>query len=251
MKELTNTDGRTQELLSYVMQNCADKAIAILESGDFDHGVLEDVGGLSSPLALYQVSLCQHLMLSDKGWSDFYLPTIERNLAACEKLLDYWQERFHYPVDRPMDFSPFDNVCAHFFDWDLEELLEGTLDELVAMGYNRDEVLLCYAVLTHDSELLRRQIAKGTNPDVYISGDVEPGKGYAYDMTTYNALNECGRFVGDVVTINGFGGYWEEYEFPLEVNIRALCDLLQGAAYAQLFPVLKALSFRKKGGSTE
>ena len=64
----------------------------------------------------------------------------------------------------------FPEERAHFVDWDMDEMLDGTLDNLVTMGYDADKCLLCHAVLTGDIDEIDRQINKKTNPDVWISG---------------------------------------------------------------------------------
>ena len=106
---------------------------------------------------------------------------LETESMDMRTLLDYWDKRWNYPVNRPMDFSYYQEMCAHFKDWDMDELLEGNLDDLVASGYNKDEVELCYAVLTYRPDLIRKHILLRTNPDVYISGNITPGTGYSTD----------------------------------------------------------------------
>ena len=106
---------------------------------------------------------------------------LETESVDMRTLLDYWDKRWNYPVNRPMDFSYYQEMCAHFKDWDIDELLEGNLDDLVALGYNKDEIELCYAVLTYRPDLIRKHILLRTNPDVYISGNITPGTGYSTD----------------------------------------------------------------------
>lgn len=233
----------TRELLSYVMQNCADKAIAILESGDFYRDILADVGGFSAPLPLYQLSVCQHIMLSE-DWGQGLRDDVGRNLAECEKLLRYWEERYRYPVGQPMNFSPFDAYLGHFESWcRIDDLIEGTLEELLARGFDKNEVLLCYAVLIHNSRLLKRLIAKGTNPNVYVSGFYGPGMG---DITSYNALVECYQRASNVIYNYAFDIYWKAYDKPLNVEQLDILILLEGAAYTHLGHQLEALSRKPK-----
>lgn len=42
------------------------------------------------------------------------------------------------------------------------------MDKLVGMGYDKNEVELCYAVLTYNVELLKKHLGLKTNPDVFI-----------------------------------------------------------------------------------
>lgn len=224
-----------------MMQNCSSQAIHILQSGDYDHHMLEDVGAFENPLPLYRISVCQKIILSDMEWRDYYIPVVERNRKECNELLQYWKDVFHYPIEEKVDFGLYEDACAHFGDLDMEELLGGSVEELVKMGYDKDEILLCYATLTYNSKILNEQIAKKTNPNVYISAEMQPEKANIRDFTSYNAYDTAYTIVGDLFDCYGFGRFWEEDNVPLDVDIRTLCELLEGAAYTQLIQKLKPL----------
>lgn len=232
---------RTQELLCRIMQNNADEAIAILESGEYDKDVLDDVEGFSHALPLYQLSVCQKILLDIGDWVEDYIPVIDRNKKGCDKLLTYWKELFNYPVDTPVDFSLYDENLGHLSDTPIEDLLDGSIDQLVSMGYDKDEVLLCHAVLTHNSPVISEQIRKGTNPDVWISARVEPGKGTADNGACLNALDFCDDIVEENLNGDETGMFWEDGESLFGVSTFDLNNLLEGAAYDRLAAELKTL----------
>lgn len=117
----------TSELLSHVYQNHADEAIAILKSGEFDKHILQNAG---YGLPLYKITKCNSIILEDDEWSESSMPTIIRNRMNCNKLMSFWQSEYGYDMSEPMDFANYKDICGHFRDFDIEELLEGTLDEL-------------------------------------------------------------------------------------------------------------------------
>lgn len=181
------------------------------------------------------------IKLSSSDWVDFYRPIVERNRKDVSKLLDFWKSEFGYPVEKGMDFSLYTEECGHFYGCDMEDLLEGNLEELVENGYDRDEVLLCYGVLVYNPEILEEQIAKSTNPDVYISGNIPPQKACQEDGESYNALLSNQTFGYDIVDCYGFGRFWESQGNMLKIEARDIYDLLQGAAYTQLYERLNCI----------
>ena len=227
-------------LVSLVMQNQAEKVIDLLESGNVDTKILNDIGCCSSPLPLYKLSLCNAILLEDDNWSKSFLPIVERNRKGCKTLLDYWDKRWNYPVHIPVDFFDYQDECAHFKDWDIDELLDANLDELVALGYNKDEVELCYAVLTYKLDLIRTHIILRTNPNVYISGDIPPGTGYASDGESYNALTFCNTVYCDAFDCYGLAAFWESEQIEQAI-VRDVYLLLEAAAYRDLEIKLKSL----------
>ncbi len=114
------------------------------------------------------------------------------------------------------------------------------MDELVALGYDKDEVEFCYAVLTYKPDLIQKHIALRTNPNVYISGDIPPGTGYASDGESYNALVFCNTVYCDAFDCYGYGAFWENtLKRPAEVHDVLL--LIETAAYRDLEVKLKSL----------
>lgn len=68
----------------------------------------------------------------------------------------------------------------------MEDLLDGDLDTLKAMGYDEDEVEFCYAVLTYKADLIQKHLGLRTNPDVYISALHAPGEEVSWEEEGYN-----------------------------------------------------------------
>ena len=229
-----NFDKKTNELLSHVMQNHAEKVISILESGDFNQSVLSNVYccGLRV-LPLYKISVCNAIILDDEDWSTRFLPVIRENRKQCRMLLDFWREKYGYDVDSPMDFENYQEACAHFYDWDMEDLLEGGLDKLVGMGYDKNEAELCYAVLTYNVGLLRKHLQLKTNPNVFISGDYLPDEASQLPSECYNALDFCDSVVSDAFAIYGLSSFYES-QLPIQVTPRELETFFQAAAYTDL-----------------
>lgn len=226
-------DKKTNELLSHVMQNHAEKAISILELGDFNQAILEDIGCGSQKLPLYKVSVCNAIILSNDNWDRSFLPVVRENRKQCHTLLMFWEERYGYNVRKPIDFVNYQKYCAHFVDWDMKDLLEGDLDKLVGMGYDKNEVELCYAVLTYNVELLKKHLGLKTNPDVFIGGDYLPADAPQYSSECYNALHFCDTVISDAMSLYGLALFYEN-QYSVPVGLRDIETLLQAAAYTDL-----------------
>ena len=235
-------DKTTERLVSYVLQNNAEGAIAILKEGNFHKNILTDLRVCRKTLPLYKLSVCNRILLfEDSDWSDPVISLIEYNRKSCQQMLDFWKYEYGYPVDEGIDFSMYADGCARFKRWDYEELFDADLDELVRMGYNKDEVEFCYAVLVYDAELIKKHIALKTNPKVYVSGELAPGTGFRNDGTSYSALFSCFDFHYDAVVHYGMIDYLTGNEISKEQSVRGdnVLNLLQAAAYLRLREQLK------------
>ena len=236
-------DDTTQKLVMYVLQNNAEGAIAILKEGNFHKNILTDLRTCRNILPLYKLSICNRILLfEDSDWSESILPLIEYNRKTCQQLLNFWKSEYGFPIDDDIDFSTYANGCAHFKCWDFEDLFDATIDKLIAMGYNKDEVEFCYGVLTYDTELLSKHIALKTNPNVFISGELPPGTGKRNDGTSYSALSSCLDFHYDAVIYYGVIDYWKGNMNKNEkqsVRDDDVLNLLQAAAYFRLGKQLK------------
>lgn len=229
----------TSELLSYVYQNYADEAIAILKSGDFDKHILQNAG---YGLPLYKITKCNSIILEDNKWKENAMPTIIRNRKNCSKLMSFWQSEYGYNMSEPMDFANYKEICGHFRDFDIEELLEGTLDELVLKGYNRDEAEFCYSVLVYEPELLQKHFSLRTNPDVYISGDFTPQSAPLFPHDCYNALKFSYETYCAATDIYGIFDLYESKQVK-SIGHLEIETLLQAATYYELYN--KLLQFSK------
>lgn len=223
-------DKRLDPLVTLVLQNDAERVIAQIESGDFDPKVLEDVGCCDSPLPLYKLSVCSYIYLASPGWVKEVQPLIDQNLEGCRRLLDYW-ERMGYPVREPMDFESYAPYCARFRDCTFEDLFDVPMDRLIAMGYDRDEAEMCYAVFTYKPDLIEKQVQLRTDPRVYIDGELLPSE--ADESNGWCALEACWYSIDDAVMIDDIGSFWKR-----ERGLSAYCShvyaLLKAAAYCEV-----------------
>lgn len=244
MKTITSTENNTQDLLSCIMQNKADQAIAILESGDYDKDILKDVGAFINPLPLYQLTVCQAILLGDDDWDKNVVPTVERNRQECDKLLKYWADKFHYPVGDEINFMSYEDEFERS-STPLEEVFGRTLDELESLGYNRDEVLLCYGVLTHDSIILKEQLRKKTNPDVYIPVKTVANLGAKGEDAWNHAIYSCETHISHIFDDLSFIMFWEPNDDLIYVHPEYISSLVEAAAYTRLLKELKNLTSKK------
>ena len=225
-----NFDKRTEILLSHIVQNNAKEAIAILKSGDFSRRILEDIGGFEAPLPLYKITVLNSIILSDKKWNEWFIPVVEDNRKEIKIIKDFFEEEYKYSMNDSFNFSDY-KECAHYHDWDIEDLLEGSLDQLEAKGYNRNEAELCYATLTYDIPILEKHIALQTNPDVYISYNFSPNDDSSdMKINSYNAYDFCYDVVEDAFSCYCLGAFYKKKE-PIPVRKTDINTILQCAAY--------------------
>lgn len=227
-------------LVLLVMQNKAEKVIDLIDSGRFNQNLLEDIGCCESSLPLYKLSLCNAILLDSGGWSKEVLPIVERNRLGCKNLLDYWAGQWKCPINVPLDFETYQSECAHFKDGNMEDLLGGNLNELIALGYDENEVEFCYAVLTYKYDLIQKHIKMRTNPDIYISGTIPFGYGNLEDGESYNALDCYNIFYCDAFDCYGLRAFWSDIQIR-EVRVRDVHLLLEAAAYCDLEKKLQML----------
>ena len=226
-------DTNTEYLLTCVLQNRTEEVIHIVRSQNFDRQVLTDIGCFEHPFSLYKLTLCNVILTNtDMGWKEPYQSLMAQHNEYGQKLLQFWKDEFGFPIESGMDFENYPE-CAHFIDWDIEDLLDGNLYELEAMGYDRDEAELCYAVLTYQVPLLLKHLKHGTNPNVYVSGLIEPKKASIRDGESYNALAKCIEIPMDIFEYYGLGAVFWGKGIPTVTPI-LMKYVLEAAAYIQL-----------------
>lgn len=232
-----------------VLSNRTDEAIAVLESGAYDERLLEDIalGRFTRPLPLYMLTMINDVWFSSGKWAGFYIPTVERNRREIARMKRYWGQRYGYPVGEVPDLSIYEDEVPHFDkDWTVKDLFDADMDTLIGMGYDRDEVEMCYAILVYDKPTIDKHIAKGTNPDVYICGDFPPDKAKDFPSDSYSGISACENPLDDVQICYGTDNF---FELPEDGKIRPFTweqirGLIRGAAYTQL---LDRLEGRGKG----
>lgn len=223
-------------LVCYVFQNMADEAIDILESEAYSKSILKDIGLLDKPFPLYWLLKCNEILLKDTNWrEEYYERIVVPSLRNCRHLLKYFNDK-NLNLAGNVDYSLFPEERAHFVDWDMDEMLDGTLDNLVTMGYDADECLLCHAVLTGDIDEIDRQIKKKTNPDVWISGVFSPEVAHANDGCSYNALVACNTFYCDCFNIYVLRGYLDDglNKKMQKISRELLASLIEASFYRHI-----------------
>lgn len=238
-------DKNTQLLLSHVFQNNVEGFVKIIKDGNYDKRILSDVGVCSHPLPLRTLIACVYIILDDENWSENIYPIILDNRKRCKEIISFWESHFSEKIELDIDFRPYREIFARFYEWEIELLLEGTCEELVAMGYNKDEVELCYATLIYDYDVINKHIELGTNPNVYISADQQPGQGDSFDGVSYNALVFCYATYSDIFDCYQFSNYWESKDV-LPVDDIDIKTLMEGAAYYRLGQKFEKLIESKK-----
>ena len=238
------------------MANRVEIVKGIISTQKFNELVLTDVFGALTQIEkthedyewndvheifpLYYLSLCNKLYLESEDWRDFYKDTIKKNLEGCNNLIKYWKE-LGYPVEKPVDFSKYRDLCAHFpyGDDEMEWLFDGDIDKLKALGYDEKECLLCYSILTYNKPVIWKLLEQKVNPDVWISGDCKP------DQCTIaegiNGLNTIWDSLSDPQICYGYDLYYEEVvldkmPYPHYNQFRAIFG---GAAYQEILNKIK------------
>ncbi|MBP3454841.1 MAG: hypothetical protein J6K38_02500 [Alistipes sp.] len=229
-----------EDLILLVMQNRAKEAIDLIESGGFDANMMNDIGICKSDLPLYKLSLCNDILLSTDDWREDFQPIVDRNRLGCKDLLDYWKNRWKYPTDIPLDFGEYEDACAHFDGWDIEDLFDVNMNELKALGYDENEVEFCHAVLNYNSDLIQKHINMRTNPDIYISGTIPADKAGRADDDSYNALVCCNTFYCDAFDCYCLADLWSHIPIQ-QIREQEVRMLLEAAAYCDLEKKLKGL----------
>ena len=188
--------------------------------------------------------MANELYFASDRFTEAVMPAVIRNRAGITQLKEYWKSK-GYPVDKTVDFSDYRVLVAHFDDFgeqDYEYMLDGKLEDLVKMGYDENEAKFCYALLTYDKPEIDRQLDLGTNPDVWISGDVSPEK--CDYMDGMNGLSSAYDAVSDAQICYGLWHYWDSNKGDNLTNAEwtTIRGLLSASAYEAIIPQLERLS---------
>lgn len=241
-------NANTRELLKCVVQCDADGAIAILESDCYDHTIIEDIGYFKNPFPLSWIILCNQLLLDNEDWNRKYFDTVILPARKRNEILRSYFESNGLMKGNSIDFSLFPDERSHFENLDIDTLLDGSEYQLVEMGYNLDECRLCYSVLVGDIGEINSQIAKGTNPDVWISGDFAPDEASESDGCSTSALSACRTFYCDAFDVYDLRGLYEPSSKNADdiCNYRLLSLLIEAAFYQEVENRLKAIQISSK-----
>lgn len=234
-----------------VLANKVDAVKEIISSQNFKQSVLTDVFGVLIKIGkkddensqneihdifpLYYLTLCNKIYLESDKWKEFYKETVKRNLEGCNNLIKYWKE-LGYPIEKPVDFSKYRDLCAHFpyGDDEMEWLLDGDIDKLKALGYEEKECLLCYSILTYNKPVIWKLLEQKVNPDVWISGMHKPED--CDDINGLNGMSAIYDSLSDPYIRYGYNLYYEDCNldkmpYPDYVKFRAIFG---AAAYQEI-----------------
>lgn len=239
-----NLKNNTKLLVKAVFSNNFKETKRIIEEGNFDTIILDDAFkalGIKycdyslPPIPLYYVSLCNHIYLSSNDWSKKFQPTVNLNLKGCKKLIAYWSELGYY-VTTPIDFSRYSELVAFYSIYDFEDIVDGTEEQLRALGYNIEEAKLCYAIASYDQETIYRLLEQKVNPDVWICGDMTPAQ-CAEEEDGANGM----RYVDGATSVDpqlyGLHHYYRHRSIESLEDVTSLDfhSLFMGAAYQQIY----------------
>ena len=199
-------------LICCVFQNMADEAIDILEAKVYSKSLLEDIGLLGKPFPLYWLVKCNEILLDDKNWSkEYYERVVAPSLENCRRLLKYFDDN-NLNIAGDVDYSLFPEERGHFVDWDMDEMLDGTLDYLGREGYFTAE------------------------------------EANATDGSSYNAIVACNTFYCDCFDIYNLRGYLEDglNKKARRINIEMLSELIEASFYR--YVELQLLQMKRKSG---
>lgn len=232
---------QTQRLVCYALTNYADKVISVARRGEFDRSILDDVGEFKNKLPLYKLAKLHLIFLENLNLPpSYYKDIIDNCTEEAYRLIDFWETEFGFPADEDIDFSLYEDECGHFDESHLEVPFGGTTDDLLAQGYNYDEVLLCQATMTYNTKVLREQIEKGTNPNVWITAQYNFSEAQQ-NKDGYNALEICTDLI-DICTEQHYPNFWTcRGKHAFRIHIDALYDLMEGAAYAHLRTIFRKM----------
>lgn len=186
--------------------------------------------------SLYRLAYSNYLLLSDDDWNPSCFPVIEQCRKGCREILEYLQTIISIPNSFESDLKQhFKHFAYYDDDEDFEWMLDGSLSQLVSLGYREIDCLLYEAGMKLNYSEVERLLEIGANPDVHISGDFTPTQAkdedLKYDVYCLTVdLNTC---VCDSVELDGIYSYWgngvrNEIQSIGENDIYSFC---YGAAY--------------------
>lgn len=242
----------THKLVRAVFANDLTTIKEIIESEDFYKRVLNDVlGGLrlretdidpdygydldeDEPVfPIYYITLCNGIYLNGWGNGNHVFDNISKNHEKSIELLRYWRD-LGYPVDEPIDFSKYRSLIAPGYPDDFHSTMDGNMTDLLLLGYDYNEIRLCYAIKQYYQKEIFELLEKGVNPHVFISGEClangclypeeEGSTGYEYIWDSINdpiCPGNYYNYLGPVVNYD---------DKPL-LRLSPFYDLFAGAAY--------------------
>lgn len=256
----------THKLVRAVFANDLTIIKEIIESGDFYKRVLNDVlGGLKlreidvypdygynmeqdEPVfPIYYITLCNSIYLDGWGTGNHVVDNITANHKISSEILEYWRD-LGFQVDEPIDFSKYRSLIAPGYPDDFHSTMDGNMTDLLLLGYDYDEIRLCYAIKQYYQKEIFELLEKGVNPDVFISGEyLANGCLYPEDEGS-TGFEHIWESIDDPICPGDYYNYLgpvRNYDDQPLLRLSPFYDLFAGAAYTII--ANKITDLRDKG----
>ena len=215
-------------LLLYLLQCRAKDFIKIFEA--------QNNCCFTGVYSLYQLAYSNYLLLSGDDWNPSCISVIEQCRKDCSKILDYLQSIITIPNSFESDLKQYLARFAYYDDdEDFEWMLDGSLSQLVSLGYREIDCLLYEAGMKLNYSEVERLLALGANPNVRISGNYSSEDVIKADLYDVSCLNvDINTRVCDATDLYGVFTYWECGVKKEKQSIEAhdINEFFQGAAYS-------------------
>lgn len=196
--------------------------------------------------SLYMMAYSNYLILSDDTWLPSCMTIVEPCREGCQKIMEYLRSIIEIPNSFESDLKAYLSHFAFYeYEDDLDYMLDGSLQELISLGYRDIDCRLYEAGMKLNYDEVERLMSNGANPDVHISGGYSPEKAVEaalYDV--YCLSDDVTERVFNAVDLYGVYAYWKSGVRceTQTVDDRDLNAFFQGAAYR----MMEILICRKK-----
>lgn len=185
--------------------------------------------------SLYRLAYSNYLLLSDDDWNPSCISVIEQCRKGCREILEYLQTIISIP-------NSFESNLKHHFkrfayyeaDEDFEWMLDGSLSQLISLGYLEIDCLLYEAGMKLNYSEVEHLLELGANPDIHISGDFSPAEIEKVDINdTYCLRVDVNTRLSDAIDLDGIYTYWENgvRNETQSIGTNDIYSFFQGAAY--------------------
>lgn len=191
--------------------------------------------------SIYQVAYCNYLILSDEEWNPAFMTVVKSCRMECKKILDYLKTVISIPDTFEAELAVFLKKFSYYEDdEDLDMMLDGSLHELVSLGYREIDCKLYEAGMKLKYSEVKELLRKGANPRINISGDYTASEAENIKCEDFSCLTtDVHTVICDTVDLDGIYSYWEKGINREEQTFIAedLRSFFQAAAY-QIMKIL-------------
>lgn len=188
--------------------------------------------------SLYMMAYSNYMLLSDELWRQSCMAVIEPSRKGCQEILNYIQTIIAIPETFETDLRAYlKHYACYDDDDDIDYILDGSLPQLMSLGYREIDCLLYEAGMKLDYAEVERLLELGANPNVRICGDytvAQAAEAGIYEV--YCLGDDVNAKVGDAIGLYGVYVYWES-GINGENRVMGKDDLyefFQGAAYRMM-----------------